>query len=152
MDLAGKDMTKEKALANVRQSLRNGVRLPENAFFGRWESHRFLVSDNMFDEEFVVAIKELLEIEGGRTACLVNLDRPNLSYSQEVTIYLDAESDPVVYNEVVQGFSVGYVFRERFGCSSDIGSWCFYCENKADVAVLAIRRSSDVERFRVPLE
>jgi hypothetical protein len=142
----------QKALANVRRFLRADVKFAENPFSGEWASYLFLESDRMFVGNFVIAVKQLLALEGARAACMVNLDRDRIADSEASAFCLDECSSPEKYFEAMSDPWGGFASRERFGCSSDIGSWCFYCENLEDVGVVAIRNAADVVQFCSPLE
>jgi len=127
------------AIENLRRSIASDARLPANVFIGHWQAYRFFVSDNMFSQRFVAAVKLLLPIEGSKTVCIANLDRIEANRERGAVAFLDENSDANAYRMRMLDLDVGFVGRERFGSSSDVGSWCAYCENMGDAGVLAIR-------------
>jgi len=146
------DNARKAALANLRSLLNPAVLLPDNGFRGSWAAYRFFESDNMFHDGYVAAVKILLAAEKAVAACVVNLDRLEANANGGAVCFLGRDSDPEEYRNTMRRIEVGYVGRERFGSTSDVGSWCSYCENSGDVGVIAIRNAGMAEVLEPALE
>jgi hypothetical protein len=44
-----------------------------------------------------------------------------------------------------------YDISEDYGCASDVGQWCIYCERQSEVAVIAIKSIEMMKMCHVPL-
>lgn len=140
------------AFENVTESVSFDTLLPSLVFTGAWGKFLFCESDRIFGAHFVGAVTELMRLEGGTVACLVNLDLTSvLEFERVAAIYVDRAMTTEQHIDALQsgGPESGWLYRvDRYACASDAGSWCIYCEKSNDVAVIALRDSSDVDRFR----
>jgi hypothetical protein len=146
LDNIDQNESMRRAQANVARFVRTDVTLPQNIFAEEWPAYLFLESDRMFSKEAAEALKELLRLEGAHVAFLKNIDPWN-----DTGLFVDADSSSFEFQKMARQLGFGYVERERFACTSDVGSWCFYCENLGDVGVMALQSADDVIRFRSPL-
>ena len=141
------------AVANVRHGINADRRFPKNVFAGDWNDFLFFDSDWMFDVEFVEHVKAFLNAEDGTCACLKNLDSAATGEGAEDSFLVDRQTTRGDYQSLLSGESpgTGWVFDfGRFGCASDKGLWCMYCERANEIAVIAFRHSSVVERYALP--
>jgi hypothetical protein len=136
----------KRALVNLKTSIRPGCQFPENVFRGRWDEFFFFDSDLLFNSKFVDTAKALLEAEKGSCICLCNLDEASAKDGRErACIGIDKRTSSEAYFSFLRGPSVGkgWLYRmEVFGCTSDVGSWCIYCEKGTEIAVIAVRDGS----------
>ena len=143
------------AFGQVVSSLAHMMSLPSQVFKGCFSEFMFFESDRMFAPSFADVVRELLSTEGTTSCCLVNLSRTHtMAYSQAAAIFLDAQMTGVEYDVQLRsgGPATGWLFSiDRYGCASDGGSWSIYCEKDNDMAVVALRGQSAVERFSSPL-
>ncbi|MGB7219763.1 MAG: hypothetical protein WBD07_13275 [Vicinamibacterales bacterium] len=139
------------AAVNVRHGINRDRRFPLNVFVGDWEEFLFFDSDWMFAAEFVQYIKTLLDLENGACACLLNLDSATAGEKAERLFFIDRQTTPGTYQSLLSGDgpASGWAYDvDRYGCSSDTGAWCMYCERANEIAVIALRSSSSLERYR----
>jgi hypothetical protein len=77
-----------------------------------------------------------------------------MDYGQAVAIFLEAQTTGVDFDTQLRRGepATGWLFSmDRYGCSSDGGSWSIYCEKDNDVAVIALRADGAAEQFASPL-
>jgi hypothetical protein len=126
-------------------------RFPRNVFVGDWADFFFFDSDWMFDTVFVQIVKSLLEVEHAACACLANLDTPqNGDRGEGRVFFLTRETTGETYGSLLKGTGAGngWIYDiDRFGCTSDVGDWCMYCERNNEIAVVAIRRNVAVGSY-----
>jgi hypothetical protein len=143
----------EEAFANAVNSLRPGMRFPENVFVGPWQNFLFFESDALFFGKFTWGIKEFLRIERSTSACLVNLDRRE-DGAERTAIRLDNQVTNDSYQEQLRAGTVESAWlyaMERYVCASDGGTWCIYAEKANDVAVVALRNVGASTQFHYAL-
>lgn len=132
------------ARAKLDTSIDTNSRFPGNVFVGEWASFLFFDSDFVFEIEFVRKIKSLIEIERGRCACVCNLDaRLDNRDAKESFFLIEETMSDEAYSSVLRGLVAGsgWIYTaDRFGCTSDIGQWCIYCERANEIAVVAFQR------------
>lgn len=143
-----------RAHANLQAAIDQTRSLPQNVFTSDWT--RFFIFDPswMFHESFVDVIKRLLHLEGARCACVVNLD---VDVWHGVPAFaIDPLTTRQVYQEVLwdsPGQCDAWMFIPgRFGCTSDVGTWCIYTERAEDMAFLGLRDDVQDARFQDVLE
>ena len=144
----------ERARANVGRSIDAVRHLPQNVFLGSWKAFFFFDSDWMFSREFVGIVKNLLHKEGSSAACLTDFESnmPELSsfwFRKETTSDAFLSARAQIPAEGLDGWLDAL---SRFGCTSDVGEWCFYCERRDEIAVMAFRQSFLVEKYRPAIE
>ena len=143
-------MTSSNDDSSQMQALKNAVDfcdfesvLPGQIFRGQWRRFLFFQSDCVFSPEFVEFIREILNIESGSVACIVNLDRTEFSeINRAALLFVDKGTAQREYMEALRGDGPadGWLYAmERFVCTSDVGQWCVYCEKSNDVAVVGLR-------------
>lgn len=140
-----------RALANIDDTIDSHRRFPENVFLGRWEEFLFFDPDWIFDKQFPGAIKTLLDSENALCACLKNLTPPSLGApSEQASIFLDKQTNPETYFTFLsKPVGIGWLYRmDNYGCTSDVGDWCMYCERNNEIAVIAVRKIHSDQRFR----
>jgi hypothetical protein len=131
---ADRDEISKVAFKNLADALKPDVFLPSNVFSGLWSSYLFLPSDHMFVGTFVSAIKMLLDAESADVACLLNLsESPGMTFETASAIYLDQETSGSSFETKLlgNGPSDGWIYAmNRYGCMSNVGRWCMYCERQ----------------------
>ncbi|WP_116137029.1 hypothetical protein [Trinickia diaoshuihuensis] len=155
--IAGQEATRRNALDVTVRSLAYDHRLPDRVFEGAWEDFLFCESDRLFDAAFVNVVIQFLGCENSRVACLLNLDRTDLTRFEESgeAIFLDRSTTGAQYMNALEegGPSRGWLYAvDRYVCCSDIGEWCIYCEKDNDIAVVALRQVSKRQDFECPLK
>ena len=131
---------KSRALDSLRRAINADRKFPSNVFGGNWSRSLFFDSDWMFGERFVVDVQALLAIEGGHVACVASLDAtPGGGQS---TFVIGKETTGPDFLSFLKGPVAGEGWQHnvgRFGCASDLGQWCIYCEKRSEIAVIAVR-------------
>jgi hypothetical protein len=135
------------AFANAQRVVDSRRRFPKNVFVGRWAHFRFFDSDWMFAPDFVVILRQFLRDEGSACACVLRLD-PVVGEGIERMFFVDGQTTPEAYGEVFMHESGGW-FTDygRFGCTSNRGEWCFYCERGEGIGVAALRAPDALTRY-----
>jgi hypothetical protein len=139
----------EGALRNLRLGLTPEKRLPDKLFARDWSHFRLFNSDEIFVVDFVDKVRMLLQIEGAGCACMANLD-VNFSSPQRDAFFLNRSTTPSAYLEHLKGdiAGTGWIDRmDRFGITSDIGSWLIYCEKANEIAIIAFRSEVKLSQF-----
>lgn len=137
----------QKALANLSRALDASRRFPENVFLGKWGGFLFFDSDWIFEGPFVERAKALLEIEGGQCASISNFDEA--AGTDGSSFFIEQKTAGQDFQSFLQGPRIGegWIYGvDRFGCTSDVGEWCIYCERRNEIAVIAVRESRAVEK------
>lgn len=143
-----KNGARQRAWANLNAAIDEHRRFPKNVFGGDWSVFFFFDSDWIFDAQFVQKARELLEIEDGKCVCITDLDahhglEGSSFFIEKETIGSDFQSflnDPSIENRWVSSV-------DRFGCTSDKSKWCIYCEKRNEIAVIAVRDNSAIEKY-----
>jgi hypothetical protein len=139
----------QKARVNLRLAIDASRQFPKNVFSGKWDGFLFFDSDWIFDAQFVERSNVLLEIEGGNSVCMSNLD---VAPSTERSLFfIDKGITGQAYTSFLSEPNVeeGWIYGvDRFGCTSDVGQWCIYCERRNEIAVIAVRGNRAAEKYR----
>jgi hypothetical protein len=138
------------AIANARALIAADRRFPRNVFVGDWADFFFFDSDWVFDVQFVQRVKDLLDAEEGTCACLLSLDSAAGGTGRERLFLIDQQTMPNAYQSLLSGDGPesGWVYDvARYGCTSDKGVWCIYCEQASEIGVVGFRRSSVLARY-----
>jgi hypothetical protein len=126
-----------RARSNLEMAIKTAARLPQNVFQPGWGSFYLFNSDWMFEGAFVEKIRIMLQQEGSSCACIVNLDR---AASDTLAAFaIKGNTSAQEYQRLLAGTgpSDGWVYDvDRFGCTSEIGTWCIYCERASELAIL----------------
>ena len=147
-DMLSENPANQKARANLILAINASREFPKNVFPGNWGEFFFFDSDWLFDAQFVERARELLEIEGGNSACMSNLDAA--PGTERSSFFIDKEITGQAYATFLSGPNVeeGWIYGvDRFGCTSDVGQWCIYCERRNEIAVIAVRDSRGTEKY-----
>ncbi|MGH8020743.1 MAG: hypothetical protein ACREIA_21145 [Opitutaceae bacterium] len=151
-DMLAENAVCQKALANLSRALDARRWFPEAVFLGQWSSFLFFDSDWIFEGPFVEKAKALLQIEGGQCAGISNLDEAVGGGGS--SFFIDQKIAGQDYQSFLKGPRVGdgWIYGvDRFGCTSDVGQWCIYCERRNEIAVIAVRESRAVEKYRAAI-
>jgi hypothetical protein len=93
-------------------------------------------------------VKTLLDVEGGRCACLWKLDSEDPNEPR--FFYVRGETNANEYGALLAGKTQGYGWldaMERLACASDAGHWCIYCEPNNEIAVIGFRQVDAAHRY-----
>ncbi len=146
------DRDKLAAFRHVIGSINNVARLPAQVFRGTWGAFLFFQSDNLVSPRFAATAAGLLNVERAGVCCLLNFSETHeLAYESAALQFIDARTSPQEYDKMLRrgGPAEGWLFSMgRYGCASDRGGWSIYSESMNDVAVIAIRHSTEIERYR----
>jgi hypothetical protein len=146
----------QQAVTNLETALAVDRRFPENAFRGTWDAFFFFDPDALFERQFIEVAKTLLACENGACVCMRNLDVASAAGSAEqASIFVDNETTGAAYLEQLRGPGPGpgWLYRmDRYGCTSDRGNWCIYCERNNEIASIAVRWNGSLSRFARPLQ
>ncbi|MEP7305929.1 MAG: hypothetical protein ABJA98_10465 [Acidobacteriota bacterium] len=138
----------EAAQANLRRAINLERRFPSNVFLGSWSDFYFFDADWMRVADAVEHVKALLDVEGGRCACLWKLDSENPSEPR--FFYVRRETSVDEYGALLAGKTAGYGWLdalERLACASDAGDWCIYCEPNSEIAVIGFQQVDAAHRY-----
>jgi len=109
----------------------------------------------MFGKTLVKALPVFIRLEQANTVCLLNITQSSsLEFEGCAALFLNTEITAKEYDDLISndGAEVGWFYlMEDYICTSDVGSWCMYCEMTSDIAVLAIS-SAGLEQFRPALD
>lgn len=139
----------ERARENVGKAIDAARRFPQYVFRGNWEKFFFFDSDEMFAHAFVEIVKILMQSEGSSSVCLTDFDS-ELPDQSSFWIRKETTSDDYLaaFAKLPIGGVGGWLWLiSRYGCTSDVGEWCLYCERQNEVAVMALRKASLVEKY-----
>jgi hypothetical protein len=139
-----------RALLNLGKAVDVRRRFPRNVFLGQWRDFLFFDSDWIFDAAFVEQVKLLLAIEGGTCVCLANLEGDPQLYQDEQPLFIEQSTTQGVYRSFLGGSDPinGWMYNVgRFGCTSDVGQWCIYCERRSEIAVIGFLSSAPTEPY-----
>lgn len=143
------------AFCNVRRFIDVGAWLPAQVLVGEWSRILFFESEWITSASFVEAIGCLLHAEESTSCCLLNFSQTCvIEYQKASAIFIEAGMSADEYQKKLKegGPATGWLYRvDRYGCASDIGEWCIYCEQENDVALIGLR-STNIEQFLLPLE
>lgn len=129
--------------------------LPDAVFVGVWDRFLFCESDRIFSSEFIRVIKKLFDIERAEVACLLNVSRSEgRDFESSSAFFMDALISESEYVEWLRcGGGDGWIFSpDRYICTSDVGTWCVYCEKDNDVAVIGLRSGCDLDLREMAFE
>ncbi|MDY0271121.1 MAG: hypothetical protein RBR37_01225 [Advenella sp.] len=146
-----------KALLNARNAFDPKIKFPNNVFTRSWDCYLFFPSDRMLRKDFANSISEFIFLEQANIVCLLNLTRsPSLEFESAAALYLDKDINESQYHALIWGSgpaeAEGWIFNmEDYICTSDVGSWCMYCERTNDIAVLALSNAG-LTQFRPALD
>ncbi|MDY0273467.1 MAG: hypothetical protein RBR37_13350 [Advenella sp.] len=144
-----------KALLNARNAFDLDMNFPNNVFTQHWDHYLFFPSDRMFGKTLVKALPVFIRLEQANTVCLLNITQSSsLEFEGCAALFLNTEITAKEYDYLISndGAEVGWFYlMEDYICTSDVGSWCMYCEMTSDIAVLAISRAG-LEQLRPALD
>lgn len=141
------NINRQKAFFNSRTSISSEKRFPNNVFLEDWAAFLFFDSDWIFDVDFVERAKDLLSIENAQCICLNNLDEGQPFYFEKTTC-------KAAYQEILNGPKIGEGWLhglDRFACMSNKGEWCFYCERRCEIAVIAVKKVEFLQKYEMQL-
>lgn len=147
-----------RASKSVDAAIAIDRRFAENVFLGEWSAYLFFDPDLIFDRGFIEITKSLLLCEHCTCICLKNLEVALTGNLEQASLFLDNQTTGKAYmgrlSAPIEGSNlVGWVhLMDHYGCASDIGSWCIYCERSNEIAVIAIRNEDDLVQLRPALE
>jgi len=106
----------------------------------------------MFIPRFAPIIGDFLRSENGSLCCLLNLSKTKaLEFERIAAVFIDGLVTGKEYDAQLRGD--GWLFgMDRYGCASDVGEWCMYCEKDNDIAVVGLRNENSRSKFRSPLK
>jgi hypothetical protein len=139
----------ERARENLGKAIDATHRFPQYVFRGDWERFLFFDSDWLFGKAFVEIAKTLMQSEGSSSVCLTDFDS-ELPDQSSFWIRKETTSDDYLaaFAKLPVGGVRGWLWLiSRYGCTSDVCEWCLYCERQNEVAVMALRKASFVEKY-----
>jgi hypothetical protein len=145
------DDLKRRAFDNVIGTINSASCFPAQVFRGSWGAFLFFEADRLFASSFAVVAAELLNAEQAEVCCLLNFSETDtLAYESAAMLFIDAGMEPHAYDAMLRqgGPAKGWLFgMDRYGSASNQGGWSIYCEKGNDVAVIALRQRSDMEKY-----
>ena len=133
------------ALHNLTRAIDRDKSFPDNVFVSEWDRFFFFDSDWIVDGAFVRNVQALLTAENSSCACLVDL-------SGDGTFIIGKQTTTASYVSLLNGQSIddGWIYKMgRLACTSDVGHWCIYCEQRSEIAVFALRRSCPLQPYHL---
>jgi hypothetical protein len=142
---------RDQAISNVYNIISSDARFPKAVFTIDNARFFFFDSDWLFDSEFVGLVRQLLDIENAQCTCVIDLDAHKGTFgSKDSAIVIDRTSNGLNYIIQLKGSGPedGWIYSvNRFGCASNVGNWCIYCERASELAVIALRESVRFENY-----
>lgn len=138
-----------RAPANLEAAIDRSNRLPKNVFSPDWVDFHVFDSDWIFEGAFVEKARAMLHHEGANCACIVDLDRD--AKTALATFVIDMDTTIQEYQRRLSGvgFGDGWIYDiSRFGCTSDVGSWCIYCERASELAIIGFRVGTMLNKYQ----
>jgi hypothetical protein len=127
----------KKAVGNLAVGLDARVGFPGRVLSGKWVDCHLFNSDWIFEGAFVDKVRSMLATEGALCACLANLDRESSDRAAHFMIHDQTTAEEFKGCLQGDGPEDGWIYDlGRFGCVSDRGSWCIYCERDSELAVI----------------
>jgi hypothetical protein len=143
------------AFHQILASINPAAHLPEQIYLDSWEQFLFFQSDYIFAASFPEVIGDLIRAEQANSFCLLNLSETSVfDFGHAATLFIEGTTAEEEYYSWLRkgGAKRGWIFGvARYGCASDKGQWCIYCEKENDVAVIALKSSTGVKSFAAPL-
>jgi hypothetical protein len=142
----------ERAQTNLIRSIDAHRRFPRNVFSAEWKQFLFFDSDRIFANDFAMRILELLCVEDGNSACMMNVDIAVKNEGIDTSVlFVSRETTGEAYMSMLRGARIGegWVYGvDRIACASDAGNWVVYCERNNEIAAIAVRDEGWLRRFR----
>ena len=143
------------ALSNVAISINLGKYFPDQIFIGAWDQFLFFSSDQMFSPDFMDVLHKLIREEEADSICLLNISNyGNSDLEKSSALYLYGYQSHEEYYQALQlgGVANGWLYGvDRYGCASNKGEWCIYCEKENDIAVIALKYRIGLSKFNKSL-
>lgn len=141
-----------RAHSNLEAAIDRTTRLPKNVFKPGWGAFHLFNSDWMFEGAFVDKVRRMLQQEGSTCACIVNLDRDGCDALAAFAIEGSTTVQDYQRRLAGAGPGDGWVYdMDRFGCTSDSGTWFIYCERVSELAIVGFRAEALQERHQFVL-
>jgi hypothetical protein len=144
------------AFHNVGRFIKTEAFLPERVVGTEWTTTRFFEADTVVSKDFVSAVHEFVKIEQSESCCLVNLTRTHVpEYQKASSLFIERTTTEEEYSAKLRegGPASGWIFwMDRYGCASDKGEWCLYCERNNDVALISFRGPDAARKYHSPLK
>lgn len=136
-----------KAFLNAKNAFDPDRCFPNYVFTKPWDTFLFFPSDWMFMKEFANEVSTIITLEKANTACLLNISRLDpLEIKSHAAIFIDRETTADEYLNLLreeEGSEIAWLYlMEKYILTSDVGSWCMYCEKLSDIAILAITNTA----------
>jgi hypothetical protein len=141
-----------RAYSNLEAAIDRNARLPRNVFRSGWANFYLFNSDWMFEGAFIEKVRTMLQHEGANCACIVNLDRD--AGAAPATFAIETSTTVQEYQRRLAGAGPGdgWVYdMDRFGWTSDTGTWCIYCERASELAIVGFRVEAMQEQYQFVL-
>jgi hypothetical protein len=130
------------AFHNVVDSIDVDASLPNHIFSPAFSNFLFFESDRMFVASFVDVVMDIMNREGGKVCCLLNISQTQImEYQEAAAIFISRTVTGAEYESLLRagGPAVAWLYRmDRYACASDVGEWCIYCEKENDIAVIGL--------------
>jgi len=143
------------AFHNVAASVDATAFLPRQVFAGAWDGFLFFEADRMFAPFFAEVMIEFIHAEHATSCCLLNFSQTStLEYQEAAAVFLEEGVTGSDYDSRLRngGPAEGWLFAmDRYGCASDKGEWCIYCEKANEIAIIGLRYPSGAEKLASPL-
>jgi hypothetical protein len=148
--------TRRAAFRNVIDSVSSTSALPQQMFMTAWYEYLFFESSCVFVDSFTDVVSALLRSEESTSCCLLNFgESHSLECELAASIYLEEATTRKEYSALLRrgGLANSWITRmDEYGCSSNKGEWCIYCEKANDIGVIALRYPESSAKFRLALE
>jgi hypothetical protein len=153
------------AIANLARSINFDARLPHRVFTEKYAEVYVADWRYLIHRLTVNVSKVLMEQEGSSVVALGRFDKPRTGPQdwREDVFFISTSTEPDDYqsflrrnlaefapNRATPETREPWVFAQRIGACSDLGTWCVYGELCAEIAVLGFRaRLSDLQAARL---
>jgi len=131
------------AIRVMEESISSRSCFPHSVFSGHWSRYLFFDSDWLFETTFIETTKNIIRTEGAKCAAIVKFSE---SQADEDVFFVSDDTDPDEYRVRLSGYNeaTGWIYDfGRFAVTSEIGTWCVYCERRSEIGVIGFRQLRD---------
>lgn len=143
-------------LNNTRQGILIHADLPNNVFSDEFTDFYFFDSDFVTSDAFVDFFNCLLLKEGAECGCLCDVSKIGTASEAGQCVPVPVDMRARDYRQIIsrqrenlEGWAVDL---GRVAASSDIGSWCLYCDLMAEIGIVAFKSAEFAQKVASELK
>lgn len=149
--MTAESLARNLALSKASNALKPGSDLPQNVFADHWSVYRFTSASWCMADGFADALAGLLGEEDGVAVCILSLSETGPTFDTQNAFYFDRETPRDGFSARLrrEGDFPWLSRPKKYVCTSEMNSWCIYCDEIADIVVIALKENTD--RFAAAL-